>query len=659
MRSLVILSIASLAVSSPRLLAQDECATATAVALGANGPFNSTGSTVSAPTWPCASVTGGDVWYTFTTGTLGGVLTVDTEGSTGLTDTVLQAFDGAGGCGSLVSLGCDDDSGTGTLSRLTLLVSGNTTYLFRVGGFGSSVGVHNLNLALVTPDECAGAIPIVDGVNGPFNNTGSTGSVPAVTCATVNRDIWFKHTASCNGTLTINTEGPGTLTDTVMDAWDACGGTSLGCDDDGGPSLYSQLSFPVVAGTTYWFRVGGFLSGQGTFNIRIVNVPTTGGFPDNCACAAALTLGANAVTTVGSTVSSPAWSCSSVSGGDTWYSYTVAGPGCVDLTIDTEGSTGLTDTVLELWDDCGGNVLACDDDSGTGFLSSITLPTVNPGFTVRVRLGAFGSATGTANINVTETSAAPADDECAGATPLSYGLNAGLDNFCCTPSTPAIGCSTSLAPVKDKWFTFQATCTAPHTFSMCSSLLGDTVLEVLDDCTNLTSLGCNDDSCGLRSVVTVSLTNGVTYLVRAGGWNNAEGVFDIDIQPGTGPGSQSLFQASACANGIGLSITGDLHIGGTVTLDVTGVTTGFPLVAYDFAPPITVVSCGCSILDPQTATTYFFPPISLPIPCSTSYINLTALVQGFELFFTPTTACEIVPSTIWLKASDIMSVTLQ
>jgi hypothetical protein len=45
----------------------------------------------------------------------------------------------------------------------------------------------------------------------------------------------------------------------------------LGCDDDGGPGLLSQLTFPVAAGTTYYIQVGGSLGAFGDliFNLQV------------------------------------------------------------------------------------------------------------------------------------------------------------------------------------------------------------------------------------------------------------------------------------------------------------------------------------------------------------------------------------------------------
>ena len=119
--------------------ANDDCSGAISASLGVNGPFSNTGSTTSAPAWPCGAG-GNDVWFSyFSTGA--GSLVADTCGST--YDSTLEVFSGT--CGSLVSLACNDDS-CGNASVVTVPVTACTTYYIRVGGWASSTGTFNLNL---------------------------------------------------------------------------------------------------------------------------------------------------------------------------------------------------------------------------------------------------------------------------------------------------------------------------------------------------------------------------------------------------------------------------------------------------------------------------------------------------------------------------------
>lgn len=94
---------------------------------------------------------GSTVWYKYTPG-VSGLVTIDTNGSTGpsgqegdILDTVLVVYTGAG-LGSLTKAACDDDSGDVFLSRVELPVVAGTTYYIQAGGFDDVVGNLRLNV---------------------------------------------------------------------------------------------------------------------------------------------------------------------------------------------------------------------------------------------------------------------------------------------------------------------------------------------------------------------------------------------------------------------------------------------------------------------------------------------------------------------------------
>lgn len=653
----VLTTAAALSLLPCAAFAQDECTSATALAIGANGPFSNAGFTVSAPAWSCSFVSGADVWFSFATPALAGSLTIDTEGTVGL-DTVLEVFDACGGN----VIACDDDGGTGLLSTVTFMTAGGTTYFARVGGFGSATGSFLVNVAFSSPDECTGAIPITAGLNGPFSNVGATNSAPAFPCATANSDIWFRYTAPCNGSVTINTcAGGGTLIDTVMQAFDACGGTSLACNDDS-CGLRSQVTFAVTGAANYFIRVGDFgtVVNQGTFSVTVNLTPAPGVFPDNCECAQPIALGPNAVTTVGSTVSSPPWSCSFVTGGDTWYSYTVAGPGCVDLTFNTAGSG--VDTVLEVWDSCGGTVLACDDDA-LGFPpgeSEIVIPATTAGTMYLVRAARFASSTSAFTLNVSETPSIPANDDCAGALPIAIGANGPYSTSCATVSAPAWPCAFNGGP--DLWFSFTAACTGPHTFNTCGSDY-DTALQVFDACGG-TSLGCNDDAgatgpCAftLQSSLTLNLTSGATYLVRVGGFNGATGNATLNVTTGTNTGSAVVTTPSLCPTTATIALSGSYNIGTSFSVDVNNAA-GFPFIGLGLAPALPLPPpCGCFVISNGAGglgTFVLSSSLSIALPCDPSFIGQQFDFQGLDGFPAAGGCFFVIPFGL----TDIVTVTI-
>jgi hypothetical protein len=94
-------------------------------------------------TFSCQSNTGPDVTYPLRLPVPVASLVVDTEGSVGMTDSVVALRDTA--CAT--SLGCDDDSGTGNLSLMTVANVPAGVYAISVANWGSSsAGAFKLNV---------------------------------------------------------------------------------------------------------------------------------------------------------------------------------------------------------------------------------------------------------------------------------------------------------------------------------------------------------------------------------------------------------------------------------------------------------------------------------------------------------------------------------
>ncbi len=93
--------------------------------------------------------------------------------------------------------------------------------------------------------------------------------------------------------------------------------------------------------------------------------------------------------------------CASYTTGDVWFSYEVNSTG--EVTIQTTAGT-ITDTGLAVYDGtCGGtlNLIQCDDDSGTGAYSSITLTGRTPGETLYIRVWDHDDGAGTFGLCIT------------------------------------------------------------------------------------------------------------------------------------------------------------------------------------------------------------------------------------------------------------------
>lgn len=89
----------------------------------------------------------------------------------------------------------------------------------------------------------------------------------------------------------------------------------------------------------------------------------------------------------------------------------------------------------------------------------------------------------------------------------------------------------------DIWFLYTAPCTGIATFSVCNDADFDTVLAVYfaGNCpVSLNPLACNDDApgCGQTSEVQQLVVEGIEYLVRVGGVQDAGvGTLTISCEP--------------------------------------------------------------------------------------------------------------------------------
>lgn len=225
-----------------------------------------------------------DVWYRFTAPTTG-PYTFDTCDELGF-DSVLGIFDHCGG----TELPCNDDGlcprGPWRSVISPSLIAGRS-YLIRVSGAFLYSGTFALNVSAGGPppppvnDSCAGAIPIAEGIDQPFDTTYATSSGLRVSscggASSVLNDIFYTHTPSRSGEAIISTCG--TTWDTVVAVYNRCGGTRLACNDDDRAFYCSQSSgqsvvrLEVVAGRTYVIALGAELvwrDGRGVISVALI-----------------------------------------------------------------------------------------------------------------------------------------------------------------------------------------------------------------------------------------------------------------------------------------------------------------------------------------------------------------------------------------------------
>jgi hypothetical protein len=174
--------------------ANDLCANAVALpisttctnTLGTNLGATASGTTAPAPTCGNATVPGTqvDVWYSVAVPVTGNV-TVTTSEVTGslVDDTVIEVYSGT--CGTLTSIGCNDDYNTvDGFSRVALtgLTPGATVYV-RVRTYGATDnGQFNIcaTTTAVLPAPTYVALPYTESFEGPWASVGGTNDVPTI-----------------------------------------------------------------------------------------------------------------------------------------------------------------------------------------------------------------------------------------------------------------------------------------------------------------------------------------------------------------------------------------------------------------------------------------------------------------------------------------------
>lgn len=504
----------------------------------------------------CANYLGGDVWYQITV-PAGGALTVQT--ATGvITDGGLAIYSGP--CGSLALVQCDDDSGPGSMSLITL--SGQTpgaVLYVRVWEYGNNNN-GTFSICATQPaglpandNPCsATALPVnasCSFTNSTNANATASAGVPAPGCASYSGgDVWFSVVVPASGSLTVETN-PGVITDGGMAIYSGtCSAlTLIECDDDDGTGAMSLITLTgQTPGATLFVRVWEFGNdNNGTFGI-CAHVPPSGPVNDNPCSATALPVNASCVNTLTTNVSAtpssgvPAPGCANYIGGDVWYSVVV--PAAGNIIIETTGGI-LTDGGMAIYSGlCSAlTLIQCDDDSGNGLMPSITLTGQTPGATLYVRMWEYGND----NNGSFEICAhippppppPPANDNCIGAYPTTVNASS-----CTSQTAGTIGGAT--ASVQDQaacfgtenddvWFSFVAPATG--SISLALNNVAGTTTDLFHSvwtgtCPALTLFGT---SCSDPNNSTVSgLTPGATYYVRVYSYFGTAGevtTFDLCI----------------------------------------------------------------------------------------------------------------------------------
>ena len=616
--------------SNPQPLANDDCSGAITLVSSAScnsQVYSNTNATQTLAPALCSgftSTSANDVWFRFTAGTAGDSLILAPSGSF---DGVLQLFSGS--CGSLLSLGCSDNSGGSSSEKIAPgnLIPGQTYYA-RVYGWGGVSGsfricVKQPNLFPVN-DNCGVNVILTPGITcnpQTYSNVNATQSLAPSVCgsslSSSAQDVWFAFGA-LTATDSIFVFPVGNFNPVVEVFSGICSNlTSIGCSNNPFSAAATEKVVPggLSPGIVYWVRVYGFNGSQGQFSI-CVRQGTSAPPPSNDNCSAGVTLVPAAVcsgqlySNAGATESLAPVTCNgstSAAARDVWFSFVASGSG--DSVIVSPAGT--FDPIVELFSgSCAGPVsLACSDDPNNGSATEkIATGGLSAGTTYRVRVYGWSGLEGQFSICIKQPAgAAPANDNCSAAINLVSALSCNAQTFSNN------GATQSLAPTacgglpstsaQDVWFKFGPAQTANDTVIVSPVGNFNPVVEVYSGlCSNPTSIGCSNNMFNPAATEKVSPGNlnlSLIYWVRVYGFNGSQGSFNICVKAGSsGPAITNDDCISAVAAPVASSCNGNLGstVGATQSLPPASCNGGTSTSASDVWYSFTAVTPGDTVI---------------------------------------------------------------
>lgn len=263
-----------------------------------------------------------------------------------------------------------------------------------------------------------------------------------------------------------------------------CGGPELACNDNADASTFdARVAASLSGGETVTVIIDGFALAGGEADVTVEFFE--GMCPDDDAGSAV------PVTVSGSTVDSDNTtfsSCGGSTGND--EQYTFIAPTTDTYAIDTAGSD--FDTVLHVFDSCGGSELACDDNAD-GLTSRLNIDLV-AGQEIVVVVDAFGMESGDYDLNI-DVNACP-NAELTGPLPITVTGNTGIEL-----DTSSGSCTVGNAP--DFSYTFTAPQDGVYVFDTIGSAFDTAIYAFAGEACAGVELGCDDD--GLPSDFFTSL----------------------------------------------------------------------------------------------------------------------------------------------------------
>jgi hypothetical protein len=275
--------------------------------------------------------------------------------------------------------------------------------------------------------------------------------------------------------------------------------------------------------------------------------------------------------------------CGSYNGGDVWFKTVVPASGV--LTFKTRAGI-IDDAAIAVYrGTCSGLILiACDDDSGPGYMPQLNLTGLVPTSTIFIRIWSYSnSQMGTFDLCIQEPcSSAPASEFPCNANVLIVGSPMNGTNACATATgQPAIPSCFTAGHVGSAWYKFVSPVSGSVFIE--TTLIGIASTQIglySGTCYALTAIACNQDKgegCGNNdgssSIYYSGLAPGTTYFVRVDGENDDQGTFSVLVGNTLGiipiPGQDCASPIELCATSVFLPNPGVQGTGNFCDFDGT------------------------------------------------------------------------------------------
>ncbi len=239
---------------------------------------------------------------------------------------------------------------------------------------------------------------------------------------------------------------------------------------------------------------------------------------------------------------------------DEWYSFTGTGSPQVVTVSLCDGGTDY-DSLLRVFDACGGNEIATNDDS-CGLQSELSFLSDGTS-TYYIMVEGFSSNSGNFSMEISCVDPPP-NDECTGAISMDCGDTVVGETITATFDASAPVCVTGIT-APGVWYTFTDTTglVTNYTLSMCDGGTDyDSKITVYSgDCGALACVVDNDDSCGLQSEVSWQGDGSTTYYILVHGFGSSVGNFSMALTCAPVPPPNDMIVNSIDVDEIGFPYT--------------------------------------------------------------------------------------------------------